>query len=76
MTDRERALFAAVESAVAAVLAIGGAFAVYGGGLLRTVGVALIVFGTIALGQAVAVGLGLLTPSFMDRSEDGDGPSR
>jgi len=56
MSDRERTIFTAAESAFGAVLLIAGTLLI-GGQVL--IGALLIVFGSIAVGQAVLVGLGI-----------------
>jgi hypothetical protein len=67
VTDRERTRFAAVEALVGASMAIGGLLLVGRPGALSVVGVALLVFAVVALGQSIAVGVGLIDPGPPER---------
>jgi hypothetical protein len=62
ISDRKRAICVVAESLVAVAMAISGLLAVSAGGFLGRVGVVVLIFGAVALVQAIAAGLGLVTP--------------
>lgn len=69
MTSRERTLFAAGESVIGALMAVGGLLLLGSNGFLGVLGIVLIFFAVIALGHGVAIGLGLFTPSYVAQSD-------
>jgi hypothetical protein len=70
MRDGDRTAFAAIESLIGASLTIAGFLAFGAGGFMAVIGTVLALFGAAALAQAVAVGLGLLTPPQHEPEDD------
>jgi hypothetical protein len=69
MRERDRTAFAAIESLIGASLTVGGFLAVGLGGPMVIVGAVLALLGAGALAQAVAVGLGFITPPAHDERD-------